>query len=400
MKNAKSIIRSQDYKSCLKYIEKYWDELTCYHPKDRFIHLGLPNKFITPSTGIFGKDQFYWDSYFTILGLVKSGRIELAKGMVNNLAFLFKKFNIMPMRNRYYNIGISQIPFFTSMVAEVYKSRNNKPWLFKMVRFAEEELQKYWMNPDLTEQHMVYRNLSRYCDHYITHLGAEHESGWDMTSRFHNHCLNYLPVDLNACLYKYEMDIAEIYRMGNNRRKEKFYLSQAAKRQKTMSDLMWNEKKGFYFDYNYKLKQHSSFYSVAGFYPLWAKLATPEQAFRIRDHLKLFEHNGGLANTQAGGLSDEFKQHDFPNGWAQQHWIVISGLMNYGFHEDALRVAKKWLDMNKNVFLKTGKFWEKYNVVKCVKGENNADRYPIQSGFAWTNAVFIRLIEELEGLHP
>jgi alpha,alpha-trehalase len=390
-----TIIKKEDYKSCLQYIDKYWEELICYYPKDKQIHLGLPNKFVVPSTGIFKKDQFYWDTYFTIIGLVKCGRTDLSKGMVDNLVFLFKKFHIVPMRNRYYNLGISQIPFLTSMALEVFEVEKNIPWLLKIIQIAELELKKYWMNADLTEKHMVYDDLSRYCDHYITHLGAEHESGWDMTSRFNDHCLDYLPVDLNSCLFKYETDISATCKLNNNKRKENSYLKNAAKRQITIYQLMWNEKKGFFFDYDYKHKKQSSFYSLAGFYPLWARAATYSQAVKVKDNLSLFEYDGGLANTQSHSLSDDFKQHDYPNGWAQQHWIVIKGLLNYGFEDDAKRIAKKWLDMNKKVFVNTGKFWEKYNVVNCETGESNADRYQIQSGFGWTNAVFIRLIDEL-----
>ncbi len=390
-----AVIKKNDYNDCLHYIEKYWKEITCFLPKDQFIHLGLPNKFVVPSKGIYKKDQFYWDSYFIIVGLVKCGRVDLAKGMVDNLIYLFEKFNIMPMRNRYYNIGISQIPFFTSMALEVFEAGKSKLWLLKMIQAGERELKEYWMNPNRTEKHIVYKELSRYCDHYITHLGAEHESGWDMTSRFHNHCLDYLPIDLNSCLFKYETDIAEVYQWNKNKRKENFYLAKAEERRRTMTQLMWNEKKGFFFDYNFKLKKQSNFYSIAGFYPLWSQAASLSQATKVRDSLALFENKGGLANTQSEALSDEFKQHDYPNGWAQQHWIVVKGLLNYGFKEDAKRIAKKWLDLNKKVFVKTGKFWEKYNVVKCSIGENNADRYPTQSGFGWTNAIFVRLIEEL-----
>jgi alpha,alpha-trehalase len=388
-------IKKENYNECLQYIEAHWRLLTCSHPKDRFIHLGLPHKFIVPSIDIFKKDQFYWDSYFTIIGLVKCGRIALAKGMVDNLSFLFNRFKIVPMRNRYYNIGISQIPFLTSMILEVYEASKNKAWLLKSIQIAEAELKHYWVNPKLTEKHLIYKGLSRYCDHYITHLGAEHESGWDMTSRFYNHCLDYLPVDLNMCLYKYETDIAEIYNSNKNKRKANIYSKNAASRLQTINQLMWNEEKGFFFDYNYKLKKQSKFYSLAGFYPLWTKAATPEQALKVKNCLALFENEGGLANTQSHPLADEFKQHDYPNGWPQQHWIVIKGLLNYGFIEDAKRIAKKWLDMNKKVFKLTGKFWEKYNVVNGNIGEHNADRYPTQSGFGWTNAVFIRLIDEL-----
>lgn len=388
-------IKTDNYADCLRYIEKYWKEITCYHPKNQFIHLGLPNKFIVPGNGIYQKDQFYWDSYFVITGLVKCGRVALAKGMVENFYYLFNRFKIMPMRNRFYNIGISQIPFFTSMVMEVYENKHSRRWLLKMAKTAEQELNLYWMNPGLTEKHLVYKNLSRYCDHYITHLGAEHESGWDMTSRFHDHCLDYLPVDLNSCLYKYETDLAAMYQINNNKRKVNIYLKNAEKRQRAITKLMWNEKKGFYFDYNFKLKKQSNFYSIAGFYPLWAKMATMSQATKVRDNLNLFEFKGGLANTQSNSLSDEFKQHDYPNGWAQQHWIVIKGLLNYGFNDDAQRLAKKWLNLNKNIFMKTGKFWEKYDVVNSKIGKNNANRYPTQSGFGWTNAVFVRLLNEL-----
>ncbi|HLG04417.1 MAG TPA: trehalase family glycosidase [Bacteroidia bacterium] len=388
-----TIIKKEDYKSCLQYIDKYWRELIYYHPKDKHLHLGLPNKYVIPCTGIFKKDQFYWDTYFIVIGLVKCGKVDLAKGMIDNLVFLFKKFNIMPMRNRYYNLGISQIPFLTSMAMEVFQATKRKSWLLKIIQAAESELKNYWMNDALVEKHIVYKNMSRYCDHYITHLAAEHESGWDMTSRFNDHCLDYLPVDLNSCLYKYEIDIAK---WNSNKKKVNIYMENSEKRQRTISKLMWNDKKGFFFDYNYKHKKQSNFYSLAGFYPLWAKTATLSQAMKVRDALVLFEYKGGLANTQSHSLSDEFKQHDYPNGWAQQHWIVIRGLLNYGFEEDAKRIAKKWLDLNKNVFLKTGKFWEKYNVVTCKVGESNADRYPTQSGFGWTNAVFVRLINEFE----
>lgn len=382
----------KDYKEVLKYIDKYWKKVTCYYPQDKFLQLGLPNKFISANDGIYKNDQFYWDSYFIILGLVISGQVEIAKGMVENFIFLQKRFNIIPMRNRFYNIGCSQTPFLSSMILEIFKTTNDRTWYKKAMKYAEKELKSYWMNESLTEVHIVYEGLSRYCDHYITHLAAEHESGWDMTSRFHDRCLNYLPIDLNCALYKYEIDLAEYYSRIRNKAKSNQYILQSEKRRRKMNDLMWNFRKGFYFDYDYKHKRQSTFYSVAGFYPLWAKLATHTQAKKLSENLKLFEYDGGLANTQSNGLSAEYRQHDYPNGWPHQQWIVIKGLMNYGFRDDANRLIKKYLDLNKNIFNKTGKLWEKYDVVKCEIGKS--ERYPTQSGFSWTNAVFIRLLNK------
>jgi len=386
-------IRKKDYSDCSRYIEKFWKEITFYYPHDEYTHLGLPNKFVSPNSGIYKNDQFYWDSYFIILGLVKSGRALLAKGMIDNFLFLQKRFNIIPLRNKFYNLGSSQIPFLTSMAREVFSETRDKRWLKNVMKAAEHELNSYWMNKSLTEIHLVYQGLSRYCDHYITHLAAEHESGWDMTSRFHSHCLDYLPVDLNSTLYKYETDLADFYKTAGNRKKHNQYLLQSEKRRKTMNKLMWNFDKGFYFDYDYKHKKQSTFYSVAGFYPLWAKLATHTQAKKVAEALHHFEYGGGLANTQAHGLSEEYRQHDYPNGWPQQQWIVIKGLMNYGFVDDATRIAKKFLDLNKKVFKKTGKLWEKYDVVKCDIGKS--ERYHTQAGFGWTNAIIVRLLDKL-----
>ena len=384
------MIVKNNYKQCLKYLDDYWKKITCYLPKDKGVHIGLPNPFVSPNNKIFKNDQFYWDSYFIILGLIESNKVKIAKGMVNNFAHLFKRFGIIPLRNRYYNLGISQLPFFTSMVFEIFNKTKDKKWLREMAKIAEQELKNYWV--DNKSVHNVYRGLSRYCDHWYTHFTAEHESGWDMTSRFNERCLDYLPVDLNLCLYKYETDLAEIYKILKDQTKLKRYLNKANKRKRIINKLMWNNKKGFFFDYNYKLGKQSSFYSIAGFYALWVNLATKEQAEKLKKNLKKFEYKGGLANTQKTYLFKEFKQHDYPNGWAHQQWIMIKGLLNYESKEDAERLAKKWLEMNRKVFLKTGKFWEKYNVVKGDIGKE--ERYPIQTGFGWTNAIFVKLINE------
>ncbi|MCK4540065.1 hypothetical protein KAU09_02845 [Candidatus Parcubacteria bacterium] len=382
------------YKNCIDYIENNRKELTFHLPKDEGIHLGLPNPFIAPSSseGIFKNDQFYWDSYFIILELTESGKVDLAKGMVDNFAYLCKRFGIMPSRNRYYNLGVSQPPFFTSMIFEVFNKTKDKKWLQEMAKVAEYELKNYWM--DSKKIHKAYKELSRYCNHWRTHLTAEHESGWDMTSRFNERCLDFLPIDLNCLLFKYESDLSIIYNALKDKSKKKYYFDKAEKRKETINKLMWNEKEGFFFDYDYQNKEQSKFYSLAGFYPLWAKLATKKQAKKIKDKLSIFEYRGGLANTQKEKLSKTFKQWDYPNGWPNQQWIVIRGLLDYEFKKDAHRLAKKWLEMNKKVFEKTKTFWEKYNVVTVDRGKDG--RYPTQKGFGWTDAIFIKLINELQ----
>ncbi|MCH8020390.1 hypothetical protein IH785_11060 [candidate division KSB1 bacterium] len=93
-----------------------------------------------------------------------------------------------------------------------------QPYNLNYPEYVEQldELKNYWMGTK-KEIHLMFQGLSRYCDHYITHYTAEHESGWDMTSRFNERCLDYLPIDLNSCLYKYEIDLAETYNILNDK---------------------------------------------------------------------------------------------------------------------------------------------------------------------------------------
>ncbi|MFW6450287.1 MAG: trehalase family glycosidase [Nanoarchaeota archaeon] len=375
------------YNHCLKHIENIIPKLIFYLPEDKETHIGLPNPFVAPAQkeSIFENDQFYWDSYFIIIGLTEMGETNLAREMTENLAYLCQRFGIIPLRNRYYNLGISQPPFFTSMALEVYEQTKNLPWLAEMAKIAEREL-LYWM--DKKQIHMVYKGLSRYCDHWHTHVTTEHESGWDMTSRFFEKCLDFLPIDLNSLLYKYEKDLSFIYSLLEDNEKSDKYSKAAKERAKTVNQIMYTD--GFFFDYDFKNKKTSEFYSLAGFYPLWAGLATQEQAELVKKKLPIFECRGGLANTQSSGLSEEFKQWDYPNGWPNQQWIVIKGLLNYGFREDAKRLAYKWLELNRKVYEKTGEFWEKYDVVNLTKGRDG--RYPTQKGFGWTDSVFYKLV--------
>ncbi|MFA5995315.1 MAG: trehalase family glycosidase [Patescibacteria group bacterium] len=384
------------YQSCIEYINNYWPQLISNIQTDRGIFIGLPHPFVTPSNKIFQNDQFYWDSYFIILGLVTNPKyINVAKNMVDNLCHLFDRFHIIPERNRFYNTGTSQPPLLTSMVWEIFNLTNDNIWLKTVANIATREYFDYWMYNGTDKQeaviHNVYQGLSRYCDHYLTHLTAEHESGWDMTSRFNNECLNYLPIDLNCLLYKYEIDLAKTYHLLGEQKMAVYFTQAAVQRQLTINELMWDNKQNFFFDYNYYTKQLSAFWSLAGFYPLWAKLATPIQAETMRKHIIKFEHVGGLATT-IPNTNSAYKQWDYPNGWANQQWIVIKGLMNYGYQADAKRLAKKWLDLNTSIFQTTGKFWEAYNVVDQTIAHD--ERYPRQSGFGWTNGVFLRLVQE------
>lgn len=379
------------YEDCLKYINDYWDKLTFSLPDDKGIHIELPNRSVFPNSDFFRNDQFYWDSYFIVLGLIQSKKLEFAKGIVDNLLHLFNKYGIIPSRNRFYNLGISQPPFLSSMVRDIYDIKKSKQWLKKTLPLIEKELAQYWMKAEGADRHLAFKGLSRYCDHYVTHITAEHESGWNRTSRFNDRCLDFLPVDLNSLLYKYEKDLSDLYGILGDSKKKKYFLAQANRRKRAINQLMWD---GFFFDYDYSKKKANIFYSLAGYYPLWANLASMEQAKKMVLSLKQFEYSGGLANTQKTGLSKDYRQWDYPHGSPALQWMVIKGLLNYGFIPQAKRIANRWLDMNTLVYRTTREFWSRYDVVKKTEGNDN--RYPVHKGYACTNAVFLLLAEFMQ----
>ena len=244
----------------------------------------------------------------------------------------------------------------------------------------------------------VYRGLSRYYDFNYLHDIAETESGWDMTPRFNRKCLNYLAVDLNALLYKYEMDFARYYRLIEDKRTASQWEVAAKHRRSNMNDLMWSESRGLYFDYEYIKERRGTVASLAGFYPLWAGMVDDQQALQLVEALKRFENRGGLATTDVQALSQFVPgtmptQWAYPNGWAPLHYLVIKGLQRYGYHDDARRIAMKWLRTNLEWYNKHHIFLEKYNVVQPEKPPLKGV-YPSQTGFGWTNAVFERLCRE------
>lgn len=380
------IIR-ENYKECEKYIRKNWRVLTARSVKNKKLLIGLPNAYVCPSRDEFDKKMYYWDSYFIILGLVCDGKMALAKGMAENLFYLFNTYEFIPQSNRFYHLGKSNPPFLTSIIKEVYSVTEDTTWLRNAVKVAVCEYEKVWTYGF----RMTKTGLSRYWEPSHTHEQAEDESGWDRTTRFLNTCLHINPVDLNSLLYRYEKDISQFFLLLNNRKKARLWNRKAANRKKLINQYMWDKKQGFFFDYNFQKNKKMAVWSCAGFFPLWAGIASKEQAIHLKRNLKHFEYAGGLVTTRQKYLKGESHQWDYPIGWACLHWIVIKGLLDYGFREDAERICSKWLNTCKKVFEKTGAFWEKYNVVN--PGTGKVGRYPIQSGFGWTNGVFVKLLE-------
>ncbi len=393
-------LTKEDVKAARQYIKKFWKRLERSHLEDDESLIGLPNKYLVPAseerTTFDFNEMYYWDSYFMIQGLLDEQHKDLVLGMLDNLITMFERFKVIPNASRTYLMGRSQPPFLTSFIRDCYEVYNlNLDWLTPRMAVAEQEYFTVWKGTKKPNERLVYAGLSRYYDINYLHDLAEAESGWDMTTRFSRKALNYLPVDLNALLYKYETDFAWAAELRGDKAAAHKWQLVANGRADSMTNLMWD---GLFYDYNYVRGRRSGVASLATYYPMWAGLATPEQAASLVKSLRRFDEKGGLVTTDQAPL-DKFilgsmpTQWAYPNGWAPLVYLTVRGLERYGYHDEARHQVHKWLRTNLDWFNVNGIFLEKYNVVNPDKPPAKGV-YPSQTGFGWTNAVFERFCKD------
>ncbi|MFO0971263.1 MAG: trehalase family glycosidase [Candidatus Saccharimonadales bacterium] len=404
IKKPAQALTAEDVAEARHYIQQFWVNLERYHPHDEESLIGLPNAYLVPAhdpTSTFNFDEmYYWDSYFMVQGMLKNpDKKELVLGILENLFTLFGRFKVIPNASRTYLMGRSQPPLLTSFIFDVYEAYGlDKRWLAQAIGYAKQEYETVWMGQAKPFDHQVYQGLSRYYDINVLHDLAEAESGWDMTNRFNRHCLDYLPVDLNALLYKYERDFARAAHILENLDEQVSWEKIAKQRHQNMQNLMWSSTKGLYYDFNYKKERKGQVASLASYVPLWAELVDQKTANQLAKNLRRFDADGGLVTTDGQMLKSALPQKmplqwAYPNGWAPVHFFVVQGLEKYGYHEEAKRIALKWLKTCNDWFTKHGVFLEKYNMIQPTKHPVEGV-YPSQTGFGWTNAIFERLCQD------
>ncbi len=391
----------------------------------------LPYSYVVPG-GRF-REIYYWDSYFTMLGLKESGRAELIENMLNNFAYLVDTLGFIPTANRTYYLSRSQPPFFSLMV-RLFSEMEGKKVLKKYLPQMQKEYD-YWMDgcqepcePFTAHRRLVYLPggalLNRYWDDKATprpesysedadlaneagerhgttpdelfrHIRAAAESGWDFSSRWFAdetdftsiHTTDILPIDLNCLLYHLEKAIAEAYLLCDNRRLHLLYEEKARQRNIAIQTYFWDESKHYYMDYDFRKRDFTKAITIAGAFPLFFRLAPKSHSHYVRAYIRLnFLKSGGLLTTTVRSG----QQWDAPNGWAPLQWIVYKGLRNYNFHRTANELSEEWLGLIEKEFRHSGKMLEKYNVsdTNLIAG---GGEYEIQEGFGWTNGVYLRM---------
>lgn len=411
-----------------KHIEALWNVLTRVPGEEKSSLIPLPKPYIVPG-GRFG-EIYYWDSYFTMLGLQASGRVDMIQNMVDNFTYLINTIGYIPNGNRNYFKGRSQPPFYALMV-QLLRMEKGDDVMINYLPYLQKE-HAFWMmgKDELADEHTAVRHvvclpggalLNRYWDEHDTprpeslredielahgagedagvlyrHIRAAAESGWDFSSRWFKrpgdfssiHTTDIVPVDLNCLLFYLEQTISEAAMLAGNRQDALAYSILAARRKTAIQQYCWNEGEEFYTDYDFKLQQPKTNITMAGMYPLFFGLATAAQAEKtsVILHAHLLKAGGCVAATQTSG-----QQWDSPNGWAPLQYIAIKGLEKYGMNNLAAEIARRWINLNIKVYRATGKLMEKYNVVDTNLLAGGGE-YPSQDGFGWTNGVLLRLM--------
>jgi len=389
----------------------------------------LPKPYIVPG-GRF-REIYYWDSYFTMLGLQKAGKTEIMKDMIDNFAYLINQYGFIPNGNRSYYLTRSQPPFFTAMVQLL--TQNNPDYKISEYKGALEKEYNFWMKGSATLKNGQAANhavkladgtiLNRYYDAgdqpreesyredfeaakltkqhpsvFLRNVRSAAESGWDFSSRWFADGKSFnqiittdlLPVDLNTLIYNLEIAIAEANKQSGNTTKAALFTAKANKRKAAILKYFWNPKQIFFTDYNWKSKRLSNQITLAASFPLYFKIATPQQAKAVSERIeKDFLKTGGLITT----LTTTKEQWDAPNAWAPLQYVSIQGLHHYGYHQLADTITTRWINQNIAVFKETGKLMEKYNVVE-TSGKGGGGEYPLQDGFGWTNGVLLKLMKK------
>lgn len=417
--------QTQHPESVSRHIEELWEVLS-RSPRTEATSL-IPLKFPYVVPGGRFREVYYWDSYFTMLGLAASGRYGLVESMINNFAYLIDTVGHIPNANRAYYLGRSQPPFFSLMLEilcakkgeEVFRrylpqlEREYRFWMkrdrakreaaqHRTVRLPDGELLNRYWDEEASPRPESYREdleLSKKSTHspsaLFRHLRAAAESGWDFSSRWLKdpsrletiHTTDILPVDLNTLLYHLEITLARAHGATSPGDAQKF-TRLAAKRKRAIQKYFWNE--DFYFDYDFVAGTGTPSRHLGACFPLYFKIASPSQARQVAGLLeKQFLKAGGLITT----LESSGQQWDAPNGWAPLQWVAYKGLLNYGLDDLASEVKKRWINTLLSFFNKCGKLTEKYNVMNAGNIEASGGEYPNQDGFGWTNGVLLAMLD-------
>lgn len=410
------------------HIIELWPELTREPetPPPGSSLLALPRRHVVPG-GRF-RELYYWDSYFTMLGLVRSGRQDLVEDMIAVFGSLIDRYGHIPNGTRSYYLSRSHPPVFYLMAAlsrdSSHAARGARlRWMRaehgfwmdgedmlapggehrRVARLADGSLlNRYWDDRPAPRDEswredieLAQRAPDRDPGELWRDIRAAAESGWDFSSRWLGdgksletiRTTRLLPIDLNALLFGLERAIAEEAAALGDPATADAFAQRAALRCEAIDRHLWNGNAGFFTDYDLDLGRARDQATAAQGFALFTGAAFAERAPRVAGALRSLLREGGMLTT--GDRTDQ--QWDAPNGWAPLHWVAIEGLRAYGHRDLAETITHRWLAMVGNHYAATGQLLEKYDVEQCRAG--GGGEYGTEIGFGWTNGVTLELLD-------
>ncbi len=383
-------------------------------------HLAIPHPYTVPCVDDTFTEMFYWDTYFTNVGLILSGMTAQAKHNVDNMVHFLNTYGMIPNSSVTRSLTRSQPPFFSVMAREVFDVTRDTAWLETSVYPALLKEYSFWQTKRQTPDGLNFYftnltdedRLSEYADTMAQRFGctpptdraeriewgksivALFECGWDCSSRFGAEAHHITPVCLCSLLYMMETNGAYFADVLGRSAEAAQWRSRADERRLRMTQLLWNEDRGVFCDRNYVSGRQADLVSAATFYPLFAGLSTEAQADRIARALPLLETEHGIAASEE--REDLLHlQWDHPHGWACLHYIAVRGLLNYGKTEDALRIAQKYVRTVARCFAETGNLWEKYNMVTGKVSATTEAQSHTPTMMGWSAGVFLYCLDLL-----
>jgi alpha,alpha-trehalase len=395
--------------------------------------LYVPKPYVVPG-GAF-QEFYYWDSYFTMLGLIPDGHRDLAVDLVDDFSYLIETYGHIPNGARTFYLSRSQPPVYYLMVG-LLNPNPEREWASHLPDLKREYA--YWMkgaqglHPGEAQRNVVAMPdgsiLNRYWDDRDTprdegygndlltaraaggppaqvyrDIRAAAESGWDFSSRWFGdqshmstiRTTDIVPVDLNSLLYGMEEAIARGCEERHDLACEHDFDARAHRRRKAVDRYLWDGRAGYFMDYDWRRGARTNDLSAATLYPLFVGLATPRQAAQVAAVVQsqLLKGGGIVTTTIHTG-----QQWDAPNGWAPLQWIAVTGLARYGNETLAHDIARRWVATVARVYANTGRIFEKYDVEQALPG--GGGEYPVQDGFGWTNGVTRGLLHLYPDLRP
>ncbi len=377
------------------------------------------------------REIYYWDSFFTLLGVVEDGLINEAVQVLDNFADLVRRFGRIPNGTRTYYLSRSQPPVLYLIVQLLSQKGAIDPSAYLDVLIREHAfwmegaaslkegmasarvvklpdgavLNRHWddiaapRDESFVEDVTVARHTKRAKEEVYRDLRAAAESGWDFSSRWMSdpadlgtiQTTSIIPVDLNSFLWGLETAIADICRGSRDSVGAERYAAMANARKASIDQWLWDIQAACYGDLNWRTLSSTRCQSAAAVTPLFVGLADPEKAACTDAFVRSYLLRGGGVVTTGVGSG---QQWDAPYGWAPFQWMSAIGLARYGYQSTAKTIAERWVKLVSDVYYSTGLFFEKYDVEKL--GSGGGGEYSVQQGFGWTNGVTQALLKWLQ----